>query len=124
MQIGHKLKSLGRRLHQQTHHTVAAPDVGFVLKNALDQIVPGARDAARRRALLRDGEAARSGSCLLRHHQRGDGVRALTRRDVPGKGEQVAPMAVRHKQRCDGRRAGAVQGHIQLVEPLFYKRFF
>ena len=86
---------------------VTAPDLGLEPEDALDDVVPGSVDAARGRAARRDGETPRPRRGLLRRHQIRDFFRALDRRDGPGEGKQVAPVAVWREKGRHGLRASA-----------------
>ena len=118
VQAGHDLERLRRVAREQPDDTEAAADLRLELEDSFDDVGAGPVDATRRRAAFGHGKATRFRRRLLRHHQRGDLVGALLRRDRPGEGEQIAPVTFRRKQCRDGFAALALQCDIELTQPL------
>ena len=93
------------------------PAIGLEAQYRLERIRTGTLDHARRAALWIDHEVARPVRQARRPETPADLVAAAMRFDVPGQGQQIAPMAVGEEKRSQAIRIAIADGLVEAVEP-------
>ena len=106
------------RIGRKRQYAAAAPLGGLEFEDRFDRAGTGAGDRARRRAVGIDPEIRRTGAAAIGLQRTKNGVRAVDRADLPGQGQQVAPIAVGMEQRPQRRVIRFRQRPLELSEPI------
>ena len=96
-------------------------DVGFKLKQHLNDIHADPLDSARALTTFGKLKVACFDACLLDQDQACNIVDAFNRCNGPGEGKQVAPVTVGVKQGSNARLVVACQSSAKLIQPVVCK---
>ena len=104
-------------IQRQPQHAIASAKAGFKMEDRFNHLKAKPLHAARRCACFRQREAMRPNRRLRLCQRYRDIMRAHMRRDVPGEGEQIAPMALGRKKRSEASRISRLKRGFKTLQP-------